>query len=99
MKHLYKLSLLLLPAIATAYNFEVDGIYYNSNGTKATVTYQRYVNYSYISDYSCHVTIPATVTYGGITYSVTAIDDWAFKDCSGLTSIDNPNFITRRDLW
>ena len=29
----------LLPATATAYDFEVDGIYYNKNGNEATVTY------------------------------------------------------------
>ena len=45
MKHLFNLSLLLLalllPATALAYDFEVDGIYYNMNGNEATVTYQQ----------------------------------------------------------
>ena len=98
MKHLFRLSLLLLalllPATVLAYNFEVDGIYYNINGNKATVTYQRYVNYSYQSDYSGSVTIPATVTYGGTTYSVTSIGNSAFRGCRGLTSITIPNSVT-----
>ena len=98
MKHLYKLSLLLLalllPATVLAYDFEVDGIYYNINGTEATVTYQQYVNYSFKSDYTGSVTIPATVTYGSTTYSVTSIGDHAFFLCKSLTNVTIPNSVT-----
>ena len=31
---------LIMPVTASAYDFEVDGIYYNKNGTEATVTYK-----------------------------------------------------------
>ena len=61
--------------------------YYISNGT-ATV-------YGY--DWSAHPTnivIPSTVTYEGITYSVTAIGDEAFSECTSLTSVTIPNSIT-----
>lgn len=87
---------LFQPATAMAYDFEVEGIYYKINGTQAAVTYQLYNAsfQSYQSDYSGHVTIPATVTYDGTTYSVIAIDDNAFYNCKGLTNIDIPNSVT-----
>ena len=40
------------------------------------------------------LTIPSTVTYGGTAYSVTAIGDYAFYYCSGLTSVTIPNSVT-----
>ena len=92
MKHLYKFSLLLLafllPATATAHDFEVDGIYYIINGNEATVTSSLSYN-----EYTGDITIPATVTYGGTTYSVSSINNSAFSWCSGLTSITIPNSI------
>ena len=81
------LALLMLPATAVAYDFEVDGIYYNINGNEATVT-------SGTSQYSGGVTIPAAVTYNGTAYSVTAIDDHAFFDCSRLTRVTIPSSVT-----
>lgn len=40
------------------------------------------------------LTIPATITYKGVTYRVTSIDHDAFCDCSDLTSVNIPNSIT-----
>ena len=89
-----KLLALLLPALATAHDFEVDGIYYNINGNEATVTFRgRYCN-SFYNEYSGSVVIPATVTHNGTTYPVTSIGEFAFSECSELTSIDLPNSIT-----
>ena len=79
---------LLLPATATAHDFEVDGIYYNINGTNATVTFGN-------NELTGSVIIPAAVTYNGITYPVTAIGLLAFRNCTGLTSIDIPNSVTK----
>ena len=100
MKQLFRFFLLLLalllPALATAHDFEVDGIYYNINGNEATVThYGSGLDHSH--DYSGSVVIPAAVTYNGTTYPVTAIGYFAFKGCTGLTSIDIPNSVTRID--
>ncbi|MCD7710906.1 MAG: leucine-rich repeat domain-containing protein, partial [Porphyromonadaceae bacterium] len=39
-------------------------------------------------------TIPETVTYGGSTYAVTAIERWAFGYCSELTSVTIPESVT-----
>ena len=95
MKH--KLFLLLavigmmLPQMASAYDFEVDGIYYdNIDQNNVAVTYRNIIYNSYSGD----VMIPATVTHDGVTYSVTSIGDYAFNGCSGLTSITIPNSVT-----
>ena len=82
---------LLLPALATAHDFEVDGIYYNINGNEATVTYKGSYETEYDNEYSGFVVIPDKVTYNRTTYSVTAIGTQAFYDCTGLTSIVIPN--------
>ena len=88
------LLVVMLPVTAKAYDFEVNGIYYNESGTNATVTYQSYSNGTFTNDYTGSVTIPETVTYNGTTYSVTSIGNSAFVGCSGLTSVTIPNSVT-----
>lgn len=64
--------------------FEENGIYYKTtNINTVEVTYKN-TNYN---TYSGNVVIPATVSYDGATYSVTAIGNRAFKNCSGLTGV------------
>ena len=80
------LSAWLSTPVAWAYDFDVDGIYYNitSSGDKTVaVTYYSLDD----SGYSGDVTIPETVTYEGTEYRVTAINTFAFSGCSGLTSV------------
>ena len=89
-----KLLAILLPALATAHDFEVDGIYYNINGNEVAVTFKGRNCNSFYNEYSGPVVIPATVTYNGTTYPVTSIDTLAFYHCSELTSIDLPHSIT-----
>ena len=79
--------------MASAYDAKIDGIYYNFNDTKATVTYQYYYDDNQHA-YSGSVTIPESVTYSGKTYSVTSIGNYAFSDCWGLRSIEIPNSVT-----
>ena len=75
---------LLMPVAAYAYDFEVDGIYYNYRNDAGTVE----VTESPSSNrYAGDVTIPETVTYKGSTYTVKVISDWAFTGCNGLTSV------------
>ena len=99
MKQLLRFSFLLLalllPALATARDFEVDGIYYNINGNEATVTSKGDYYDMYFVGYLGAVVIPPTVTYNGTTYPVTSIDEIAFYCCEGLTSIDIPSSITK----
>ena len=92
-KTIHFLVTLVLSLTAYAYDFEVDGIYYNINGNEATVTYREY---TYTSNffYSGSVVIPQTVTYNNVTYPVTAIGSSAFCRCTGLTEITIPNSIT-----
>ena len=84
MKTMFKTALtvlaILLPALVSAHDFEVNGIYYNINGNEATVTFQG----SYagqFNEYSGDVVIPQTVTNEGITYSVTAIGEHTLSRC------------------
>ena len=87
---------LLFPATATAYTFELDGIYYYIDGNEAIVTcnYETEVEEGYFNSYSGEVTIPPSVTYDGMIYPVTTIDGCAFYGCSGLTSVTIPNSVT-----
>lgn len=82
------LAVLLSGLSASAYAFKVDGIAYNKNGDGKSV----YVSYG--GDYTGPVTIPERVTYDGATYSVTSIGEFAFKDCTGLTSVTIPTSVT-----
>ena len=85
-KHLLLLFAALLPMLASAQTkVEIDGIWYNLNAEtrEAEVTFKgdRYNSYD---EYSGSITIPATVTYGGVAYSVTSIGNYAFDLCQNL---------------
>jgi hypothetical protein len=89
-----KLLLLVFAVVFTTANlhaadFTVDGIAY-------TITYGSYtVAVSKKSPiYTGTITIPASVIYNSISYSVTSIGDFAFDGCTGLTSITIPNSVT-----
>ena len=87
---LVALPALLMPVSVAAYDFEVDGIFYNINGNEATVTYET-MNYN---SYTGEVTIPKTVAYDGKTYSVTTIGEYSFYNCTSLTNVTIPNSVT-----
>ena len=90
-------TLLLCSLAASAHDFEVGDIYYNiTSATNKTVavTY-RGSDYMTNSDrYTGAVTVPSTVTYNGVVYSVTSIGDKAFYECRSLTSINIPASVT-----
>ncbi len=109
MKHLIKATLLLLALLLLAMvscsgnqsvpnsdsTFEVNGIIYNKiNSNEVEVTFKGTSDSQFSNDYSGSVTIPATVTYHGTTYSVTSIGYAAFEYCTSLTAINIPNSVT-----
>ena len=95
-KYFLLLTLLCLSLSARAHDAEVDGIFYNLDAANktATVTFQGDNYDSYNNEYSGDVVIPETVTYNGITYSVTSLGWACFTYCSSLTSITIPNSVT-----
>ena len=95
-KYFLLLTLLCLSLSARAHDAEVDGIFYNldADNKTATVTFQGDNYDSYNNEYSGDVVIPETVTYNGITYSVTSLGWACFTYCSSLTSITIPNSVT-----
>ena len=82
---------------AFAHDFEVDGVYYvitSSTNKTVEVSYCGRTYSSYSNEYSGSVFIPDVVTHSGTTYSVTSIGEYAFYDCSGLTSVYISNNVT-----
>ena len=89
----------ILESSTYAYDFEVDGFYYNRiSGTsnKVEITYKSFP----YGDYSGQIFIPETCEYQGKVYYVTAIGDYAFYGStidfvyipSTITSIGEESF-------
>ena len=71
----------------TTYDFVVDGIYYvKTDLDKVSVTQRDASGNCYSGD----VTIPETVEYQGVTYTVNRLDHNAFTNCPNLTSVTLP---------
>lgn len=89
-----------------AYDFVVDGIYYNKktsywdssrkayvSGTCVYVAPQFSNQSSNAAAYSEEVVIPASVEYGGVTYPVKGVDQYAFGYCSAVTKVVLPESV------
>ena len=91
-KILFVLAILIANCISSsAIEFTVNGMCYSVNNDNKTVTVADYPSGSKPIG---NLSIPESVTFGGISYPVTSIGDEAFSNCSGLTSVSIPNSIT-----
>ena len=97
MKQFISLILLaVLPMLASAYDAEINGIYYDFSGDEASVTYMAMSATSSEPNkdaYSGSIVIPDEVIYNDKAYSVTRIGNNAFAGCSNLTSVIIPNSV------
>ena len=81
-------TLLLCSLAASAYDFEVDGIYYDVI-SKEDMT----VEVSSFFSSKADVVIPSTVTYNSATYRVISIGDYAFNYSYDLVSVLVPESV------
>ena len=89
---LLTIAVLLCSISASAYDFEVDGLYYNISSIEIeelTVSVTSGDN-----KYSGEIVIPEEVVLKGKTLKVTGIEYEAFYDCDGLTSVTIGNSVT-----
>lgn len=84
--------------LATAYQFEVNEIYYNRLDSRTVEVTHGGSDYdpesglgSYTGWYDAR--IPETVTYGGVTYTVVSIGDNAFAWSNSLDYVEIPNTV------
>ena len=87
---LITIAVLLCSITVYAYDFEVDGIYYNIISLE-DLTVEVTNGYN---KYSGEVIIPETVVYGSKVLNVTSIREEAFSNCSNLASIVIGNSVT-----
>ncbi|MGI5846231.1 MAG: leucine-rich repeat domain-containing protein [Alphaproteobacteria bacterium] len=64
------------------------------SGTEGSVQVGDGSNSAIAGSTSGELSIPSTVEYGGVTYTVTSIGDHAFYNCHALTSVTIPDSVT-----
>ena len=78
------------------HDFEVGGIYYkivDDISRIVKVSYRGSDWEDYDQEYRGAVVIPDSLTYRNRTYTVAEIDNYAFRDCSEMTSIAVPESV------
>ena len=93
-KFIIVLVLVCFSASVFAYDFEVDGICYNKiSENEVAVTHYGHASIT-PRKYVGELIIPESVTYNNNSFLVSAIGEWTFNGCTGLTSIKIPNSVT-----
>ena len=91
LRRLFFAIFLFICCVATnAYDFEVDGIYYNIVSVDDLTVNVTHGDNKYIFD----VVIPSKVTYASRVLTIVGIGDNAFNGCGGLGSITIPDGVT-----
>ena len=76
---------------SSAYDVKVDGIYYNLNKTEKTA---EVTNHGVYPMYSGSIEIPSSIVIKEVEYKIKSIGNYAFENCTGLTSVTIPNSVT-----
>ena len=94
---IFTLLLALAASVGTMLaSTKIGDLYYDLNSTNRTavVTYKSYSSSDYNSGWRIkNVNIPASVIYGDVEYSVISIGNYAFCNCSYLTTVTIPKSI------
>ena len=81
------MAMMCLSISASAYDFDVNGIYYDKNSDPYTGNGTVWVTSNPNKLYTGNITIPQTVQKGGYTYKIIGVSSNAFKDCVNLSSV------------
>lgn len=84
------MSVLCVSFYASAYDFEVDGIYYNAVSLPDLTCEVTHGDEKYVGD----IVIPSTVEYNSRNLTVVNIGNDAFRYCYDLTSVVFPESLT-----
>ena len=96
-KLLFALFTLTSIATSSAYDFKYEGLYYNLLSGEDHTIEVTFANESYSNNQhyvSGDIKIPKKIIYDSKNYTVTAIGERAFQNCSSLTSVMIPNSVT-----
>ncbi len=91
---LITLLLLAMPFVASAYDFELNGVYYVYTDIHNKDVFVTYKDNNFNSYSVSTITIPESVFYDGTEHAVVGINQEAFRDCVSLQSIYIPDWIT-----
>lgn len=94
MKYLLSILFLVGAIHVLAYDFEVDGIYYNiTSDSTLEVTFENSSSYKTYANIGA-IIIPETITYNDAIYVVAGVGEYAFYKSSNLVHIELPSTIT-----
>ena len=88
------ITALLCAANVWCARVEIGSLYYILDETNKTASVTRPLGKDAKEYYIGEVSIPSSITYNSVTYTVTSVGNYAFEGAVNLTSIEIPNTIT-----